>query len=184
MFDRTNGVSEAICTPLGLEILLDVTVAVTLPAVLGFLEKVTVKDVALAVVTAPTAPLLNTTVLREATVSKPNPSMVTVEASGNKSAVLLVMTGATVAIWTAAPLATLFEVTIAVRLPADVGLVEKVTVREVAEAVVTVPTAPLLNTTVLLLPVASNPNPLMVIVAASASKLVVLLVTTGLTVAT
>lgn len=36
-------------------------------------------------------------------------------------------------------------VTIAVRLPADVGLVEKVTVSDVAVAAVTVPAAPLLN---------------------------------------
>jgi hypothetical protein len=49
----------------------------------------------------------------------------------------------------ALPLARLLVVTMAVRVPAEVGLVEKVTVSEVAVAEVTVPTAPLLKTTVL-----------------------------------
>ena len=160
------------------------TVAVRLPAVLGFFENVTVNEVALAAVTVPVAPLFRTTELFAATVSNPNPSMVTVVASGNRSAVLEVITGVTVATWTAAPLATPLEVTTAVRLPAEVGLVVKVTVMEVDDAVVTVPTAPLLNTTVLLLPVASNPNPVIVSVEASAERLLVLLVTTGRTVAT
>lgn len=47
-------------------------------------------------------------------------------------------------------------VTIAVRLPADVGLVPNVTVSEVDVAAVTVPTAPLLNVTVLSAAVVSN----------------------------
>lgn len=76
-------------------------------------------------------------------------------------------------------------VTIAVRLPAALGFVEKLTVSEVAVAAVTVPTAPLLNWIVLLDGVvASKPKPLIVIVAALARRFEVLLVTTGLTVAT
>ena len=63
---------------------------------------------------------------------------------------LLVTIGVTVATCTAAPLLTPSVVTTAVRLPAVVGLVENVTVSEVAVAAVTVPTAPSLKTTVLL----------------------------------
>ena len=70
------------------------------------------------------------------------------------------------------------------RLPAEVGLVENVIVIAVGVVAVTVPTAPLLKTTVLLLPVASKPNPLIVMVSASAARLLVLLVTIGRTVAT
>lgn len=62
-------------------------------------------------------------------------------------------------------------------------MVEKVTVNEVAVAVVTVPTAPLLNVTVLSPAVVLNPKPLMVMVSASAARFEELLVTTGITVA-
>lgn len=75
-------------------------------------------------------------------------------------------------------------VTTAVNGPAEVGLVENVTVSEVALAVVTVPTAPLLNTTVLLAAVGSKPKPLMVTVEALAARLDDALVMTGATVAT
>ena len=75
-------------------------------------------------------------------------------------------------------------VTTAVKLPAVVGRVENVTVSEVNVAAVTVPTAPLLNTTVLLAAVGSKPKPLMVMVVRLAPQDVVLLVTTGVTVAT
>ena len=74
-------------------------------------------------------------------------------------------------------------VTIAVRLPSEVGFVENVTVSEVAVAKVTVPTAPLLNLTVFLAAVGSNPNPAIVTVEALMPRLAVLLVTTGVTVA-
>ena len=47
------------------------------------------------------------------------------------------------------------------RFPTDVGLVENVTVSEVAVAAVTVPTAPLLKTTVLFTAVVLKPYPLM-----------------------
>lgn len=73
-------------------------------------------------------------------------------------------------------------VTIAVKLPA-VGLVEKVTVSEVAVAAVTLPTAPLLNTTVLLPGVVLKPAPVMVTVAAVDEIEFVTRVTAGLTVA-
>src|SRR5881397_2722114 len=72
----------------------------------------------------------------------------------------------------------------AVKLPAVAGLVENVTVSEVAVAAVTVPAAPSLKTTVLLAAVVSKPVPVMVSVEALAAKLAVLLVTAGATVAT
>jgi hypothetical protein len=75
-------------------------------------------------------------------------------------------------------------VTTAVRLPSEVGLVENVTVSEVAEAEVTVPTAPLFMTTVLPPETVENPKPLIVTVAELIPRLAVLLVTTGVTVAT
>ncbi len=61
-------------------------------------------------------------------------------------------------------------VTTAVRLPAVVGLVENVTVSAVEVAAVTVPTAPLLNVTVLLAAVGSKPKPLIVIRGALAPR--------------
>ncbi len=84
----------------------------------------------------------------------------------------------------AEPLLTLLLVIIAVNKPALTGLVEKVTTRLVAVAEVTVPTAPLLNTTVLFPGVVLNPNPLMVIVFAVRARLVVLAVITGRILAT
>ena len=75
-------------------------------------------------------------------------------------------------------------VTVANRLSAEVGLVEKVTVMVVAVAAETAPTAPLSNATVLFAGVRLKPNPLIVSVAALAARSAVLLVTTGLTVAT
>ena len=81
-------------------------------------------------------------------------------------------------------LAALLDVTIAVKLPAEAGLVEKVTVKLVADAEVTVPTALLLSTTVLFDAVASKPKPLITTVVEFAAKPTVRLVTTGITVAT
>src|SRR5262245_4627348 len=92
--------------------------------------------------------------------------------------------GSTVATWTATPLDNPLLVTIAVRLPAIVGLVEKVTVSVVAVAAVTVPIAPRLKTTPLLAATASKPKPLMVMVVAVKDKLAALGVTTGTTVRT
>jgi hypothetical protein len=51
-------------------------------------------------------------------------------------------------------------------------------------AAVTVPTAPWLNTTVLCKAIGSNPKPWMMTVLAFAPKLAVVVVTTGVTVAT
>ena len=64
-------------------------------------------------------------------------------------------------------------VTTAVKLPTEDGVSENVTVREVAEAVVTVPLAPLLNATVLSFGVGLKPKPLKVTVVALAARLVV-----------
>ena len=92
--------------------------------------------------------------------------------------------GITPATCTASPLLTELLVTTAVKLPTDVGLVPKVTVSEVAVADVTVPVAPLLNTTELLASVVLNPNPRMITVFAVITCGAMLDVTTGLTVAT
>lgn len=180
----TTGVTVATCTAAPLLIELIVTTAVKLPALTGLVEKVTVSDVAVEAVTAPTAPSLKTTVLLPGVVSKPKPLMVSVAAFAAKFALLLVTTGVTLATCTAAPLLTLLVVTTAVKLPTPAGFVEKVTVIAVAVAAVTVPTALLLKTTVLLPAVVSKPTPLITSVLASAAKLIVLVVTTGFTVAT
>lgn len=70
-------------------------------------------------------------------------------------------------------------VTIAVKLPTAEGAVERATVKEVAVAAVTVPTALLLNTTVLLPAVVLNPKPVIVTVVPLIAKLVVVFETTG-----
>ncbi len=72
----------------------------------------------------------------------------------------------------------------AVKLPSVVGLVLKVTVSVVAVAAVTVPTAPLLNVTVLLAGTVLKPKPLIVRVEATMERLEVLAVIAGMTVAT
>src|SRR5262249_28756505 len=138
----TAGATVATCTAEPLPCELVVTMAVRLPAVLGLVENVTVSEVAVAAVTGPTAPSFKTTVLFAAGVSKPKPEIVTVPALAATLVVLLVTTGVTVATCTADPLPTLFVCTTAVKLPAVVGLVENVTVSEVAVAAVTVPAAP------------------------------------------
>jgi hypothetical protein len=161
-----------------------VTAAVRLPTDVGLVESVTVRTVAVAVVTVPTAPLLKVTVLLAAVVSNPKPLIVMVEALAATLAVLEVKTGCTVATCTAEPLATLLTVTIAVKFPTDVGLVVRVTVSDVVVAAATVPTAPLLNTTVFEFAVALKPAPAITIVAALIAKPAVLLVTTGMTLAT
>ncbi len=109
--------------------------------------------------------------------------MVSVPALAKAALVLTVATGRTVAIWTADPLLNVLTVTTAVRLPA-VGLVENVTVSDVAVALVTVPTAPLLKVTVLLAAVVLKPNPAITTVLAVSARFVVAAVTTGPTAAT
>lgn len=180
----TTGTTFPICTAEPLLKAFEVTLAVMLPTVSGFEEKVTVSAVFDALVTVPTAPLLNVTKLSSAVELKPKPLIVTVEAFAARSAVLLVTTGFTVATVTGAPLLALLEVTTTVKSPAAAGLVEKVTVSDVAVAAVTAPTAPLLKTTVVLAALVSKPKPLMVSVSAFASRSLLLLVTTGTTVAT
>lgn len=69
-----------------------VTEAVKFPR-LGLVEKVTVSNVAVAVVTVPTAPLLNATVLLAAVVSKPVPAIVIVDKFNVWIAELLVIVG-------------------------------------------------------------------------------------------
>jgi hypothetical protein len=161
-----------------------VTIAVRLPTMVGRVENVTVSEVDVAAVTVPTAPLLNTTVLLAAVESKPEPLMVMVFALTNILPVFWVTIGFMVATCTAAALLTPFEVTITVSRPADEAGVVSVTVSEVAVADVTVPSAPLLNVTLLLLAVVSKPAPLITKVVALSSKLLELLVTTGTTVPT
>lgn len=105
-------------------------------------EKVTVRAVAVADETVPTAPLLNVTKLLVAVVSKPEPLIVTVDAFAlSATAELEITTGVTVATWIADPLLTLLVVTTAVKLPPTLGRVVNVTVNEVAVAAVTIPTA-------------------------------------------
>lgn len=139
-----------------------VTRAVRPPAAAGLKEKVTVRAVVVAAVTVPTAPLSRATELLAGVGSKPRPFMTNVAALTAMFAVLVVTTGITVATSTAAPLLMLFVVTTAVSFPAVSGRVERVTVRDVAVASVTVPAAPLLKTTVLFVAVVSKPKPLIV----------------------
>ena len=179
----TIGLTVATCTAAPLARLLEVTTAVKLPIVVGFVLKVTVSDVAVAAVTVPAAPRLNTTVLLAGVGSKPSPEMMTVAALGARFAKLLVRRGTTAATCVAEPLLRLFVVTIAVRLPADVGLSESVTLREVGVAAVTVPTAPPLRTTVLFAEIESKPNPLIVSVVTPGVTCVEVVVTTGVTAA-
>src|SRR5262249_39717707 len=183
VFTVTTGVTIATCTAAPLLTLLVVTMAVRLPALVGFVEDVTVSEVGLAVVTLPTAPSLKVTLLLVSVLEKPKPAMVMVAALAARLAVFIVTTGVTVATWTA-PLATPLVVTLAVKLPALVGLVEKGTVSDVALAVETVPIAPSLKATVLLPAVLEKPKPLMMICVALAARLLVFIVTTGVTVAT
>jgi hypothetical protein len=109
--------------------------------------------------------------------------IVIVAALAAKFAVLLVTLISTAATWTGVPLEVPLVVTTAVRFPAA-GLTANATVREVVVAAVTTPAAPLLKATLLFEAVASNPIPLIVIVAVLGGMLVVLLVTVGDTVAT
>lgn len=169
---------------LPLETPLVVTIAVKGPADVGFVVKVTTSEVAVAEVTVPTAPLLNVTVLFAAVVLKPAPLIVMVFAFARSAVVATVTAGLTVAICFAAPLFREFVVTIAVRLPRAAGFVENVTVSLVAVAVVTVPTAPLLKTTVFREATGSNPKPSIITVAELIPKAAVLAVTNGVTCAT
>lgn len=157
-----------------------VTMAVKGPAVSGKVVNVTERLVAVAELTVPTAPLLNVTVLFAAVVSKPIPLMVRVFVLALMLfEVSAATTGTMFAISIAAPLDREFDTTTAVSEPAAVGFVVKVTVNDVAEAEVTVPSAPLFRVTMLLAATESNPRPSIVTVVAFAATVVVLLVMTG-----
>lgn len=164
--------------------MLVVTVAVKLPTVVGLTDSATVSELDVALVTVPTAPLLNATVFWEAVASKPTPAMTIVSSLIPSTVELAVTAGLTVATWTGEPLLIELLVTTAVRFPTAVGAVVMLTVSEVAVAVVTVPAAPLLKTIVLLPAVGLKPKPLIVTVEPLIAKLVIALVTTGATVAT
>lgn len=153
------------------------TVAFNAPAVVGGVVSVTVNWVAVAAETVPTAPLLNVTVLFEAVVSKPSPSIRSSVSSAGMLAGLLMTSGTTVATCTAEPLLTLLDVTMAVRFPAEDGSVVKVTVNDVAVAAVTIPTALLLKVTLLFETIGSKPEPLMTTSVAEAESEVVASVT-------
>ena len=176
-----SGTTVATVTAGPLEKPNDITVAFSAPRLDGRVEKVTVKDVAVADVTVPTAPRLEkTTVLPEGVGSKPTPAMVNVVAPSARVAVVEVTKGVTLATCTAAPLDPPPFVTTALRTPKLDGRVEKVTVKDVAVADVTVPTAPRLEkTTVLLDGVGSKPVPVIVIVDALMEMFFRLCVTVG-----
>lgn len=180
----TTGITLATRTAVPLLMEFVKTVAVRSPTEVGLVVKVTVSEESEAAVTVPMAPRSNVTVLLPSVVSKPNPLITIVVAFAAKVAELLVTTGMTVATEVAAPLETPLVVTTTVKSLADVGGVVKVTVSEVAVAAATVPAAPLLNTTELFPGVVSKPDPLIVILVASAARSVVSAVTTGITVAT
>ena len=179
-----TGITVATWVDDALACVLEVTVAERLPASVGAVVMVTVSDVAEAEAIVPTAPLSKTTELFDAVASKPKPSITMDVALAAKFAVDEVTKGITVAAWAAVPLLELLVVTMAVKLPAEVGLVENVTVNVVGVAAVTAPTAPLLNATVLLATMGLKPKPLILILEAFAARFEVLTVTTGVTVAT
>lgn len=140
-----------------------VTTAVNRPTLVGCVESVTVNDVAVAAVTAPTAPLLKTTVLLPGVVLKPVPVMVTDVSVTPRLVVTSVTIGAIFATWTAAPLPIPLVVTNAPMVPPAVGAVVMSTVKLVSVAAETVPIAPLSNKTTLFAGVVeSKPNPLIV----------------------
>ncbi len=122
--------------------------------------------------------------LLAAVVLKPVPVIVTVLELDARFEVTRVTVGLTVDTCTAEPLLTELVVTTAVKLPSAAGLVLNVTVSDVVVAEVTVPTALLLKTTLLLPAVALKPKPRITTVLAVMEAEVVLLVTTGITVAT
>ncbi len=177
----TTGVTVAICTAVALLAPLLVTIAVRLPATRP-VRLVTVREVDVAAVTLPVAPLLNFTVSLAAVAEKPTPLIVRLAALAACVAVLAVTTGVTFATSSEA-LLTPLTATDAVNLPA-VNPFKLVTVNTVAVAVVTVPVAPPLNVTLSLAAVVEKPAPLMVKLVAFAARLAVLSVTTGPTVAT
>ena len=94
----TTGMTFATLTAAPLEKPFVVTTTVRLPAVVGFVENVTVSVVAVAAVTVPMAPLSKVTVFSAATVLKPAPVIVIEDALAANDVVAAVTAGATVAI--------------------------------------------------------------------------------------
>ena len=169
--------------PLLIELVL--TEALSTPALLGLFANVTVSDVLEAAVTVPVAPLSKVIVLLAAVESKPNPPITTVEALAVISPTELAVTaGITLATCTAEPLLIESVVTTVVSIPAIAGNVERETIIEVGVAEITVPVALLLNVITLSAAVVSKPNPAIVTLVEFAARSTVLLVTTGITLAT
>ena len=156
--------------------------AVRLPTVTGLDENETVREVAVAESTTPVTPLLNKTVLLNAVVLNPVPCM-TIELEPAPSASVLAVTAGITSATCVATLARELVVTVAFNAP-TVGVVVNVIDNVVAVEEVTVPTAPLLNETVFSEALELNPNPLMVSVVVLAANDAVLLVITGISVAT
>jgi len=148
-----------------------VTIAVRLPLDVGRVDNVTVSDVDVAAVTVPTAPLLKTIVLRDGVGSKAKPVIVSTLALAARAVLLTSIDATTVATCTEFPLPTALVVTTADRPPTVVGRVESDTDSVVAVADVTVPTASLLNTTVLFPAVVSKPIPMIVRVLELAERM-------------
>lgn len=121
--------------------------------------------------TVPAAPLSNVTVLLAVVVSNPYPKIRTVVALAARIAVLLSISGMTVATCTAEPLLTEFEVTTAFSKPASSGEVVNATVSDVLVAAVTTPAAPLFKVTLLFETMGSKPVPVITISGAVTERL-------------
>lgn len=127
--------------------------------------------------------MLNNTVLSEAVVLNPNPAITMELAFATNGSLLRLTDGITVATCVLT-LCREFVVTLAFRVPTAEELVVNVTLKAVAVAEVTVPTALLLNDTVFSEALVLNPKPLIISVVVSAANELVLLVITGMTLAT
>ena len=160
-----------------------VITAVKLPTPTGLVVNDTVREVAVAESTTPAAPLLNTTVLFNGVVLNPKPLMTIELELAPSDSVLDVTAGFTYATCVDT-LARELVVTVAFNAPTADALVVNVMDNVVAVEEVTVPTAPLVNETVFSEATELNPNPLMVSVVVFAANAAVLLVTTGISVAT
>ncbi len=176
----TVGAATTVATAIAAPLLwpLVVTTPFNAPA-LKVPNPVTVKEVVVAAVTVPLPAGVKTTVLLPGVGENPKPLIVRLVAPIARLAVLLVITGITVATGVAVPLEPPSLVTIAVSGPALAGFMEKVTVNWVAVAAVTMPTALLLKTTVLLAATGSKFVPAIVTVAVLAAIFTVRLVTLG-----
>jgi hypothetical protein len=169
----------ATCTAAPLERPKDVTEAERGPE-LGSVPKTTVRDVVEADEMLPTVPLLSVTTLPAAVGSKFAPEITSVAEMLDRVAELGETEGGTrtVATTTAVPLDRPKDVTEAERAPA-LGCAEKVTVKDVEDAAVTVPMAPLPRVTTLPAAVGSKFAPEITSVDEVLDRVAVLGVTTG-----